>query len=134
MPPLLCMTILHIWFQKPYKLGTICRPPSTITLRNSYLKYSTMWLDNMHIQPLTVTNDAGYDLHGKSVFNRIISFHFTPIVAAAPIDMLSQCPGTFSQGTAFELCGNANEDKRVDLGGGSASGIVPTVCLSPRRL
>lgn len=91
-----------------------------------------MWLDKMHIQPSTMTNDADYDLHGKMVFIKIVSSNFTPIVAAASADVLSQCPGTFSQGTTFDLCGWANDERRADLGGGSASAIVPTVCLSPR--
>lgn len=33
----------------------------------------------------------------------------------------------------FGLHGNINDDKRIDLGGGSASGTVPVVCVRPRR-
>jgi len=32
------------------------------------------------------------------------------------------------------LCGNVNDESRVDLAGGNVCGIVPTVCLSPKRL
>lgn len=34
----------------------------------------------------------------------------------------------------FGLHGKLNDANRVDIGGGSALGIVPVVCMRPRRL
>lgn len=34
----------------------------------------------------------------------------------------------------FGLKGNMNDERRADLGGGSASEIVPAVCERPKRL
>ena len=49
-------------------LATIFRPPCPISISNPYFKDSTMWWDNMHIQPATMFNYVTDDIHCKPIF------------------------------------------------------------------